>query len=88
MVPPSFSLRSFDGMRVSLYPLDKVKVHSDGLQWATDGLTMKPTGQIGTSNKAIGKIIHLAPDKPKLLLILPKTLLKEAISQLELAHCW
>ena len=79
LVPPSFSLRSFNGMRISLYPLDEVKVHSDGLQWATDGLTMKPTGQIGTSNKAIGKSIHLAPDKPKLLLILPKTLLKEAI---------
>ena len=88
LVPPSFSLRSFNGMRVSLYPLDKVKVHSDGLQWATDGLTMKPTGHIGTSNKAIGKSIDLAPDKPKLLLILPKTLLKEAIWQLEIAQSW
>ena len=88
LVPPSFSLRSFNGMRVSLYPLDEVKVHSDGLKWATDGLTMKPTGQLGTSNKAIGKRIHLAPDKPKLLLILPKTLLNEAISQLEIAQSW
>ena len=88
LVPPSFSLRSFNGMRVSLYPLDEVKVHSDGLKWATDGLTMKPTGQLGTSNKAIGKSIHLAPDKPKLLLILPKTLLGEAISRLEIAHSW
>ena len=88
LVPPSFSLRSFNGMRVSLYPLDEVKVHSDGLKWATDGLTMKPTGQLGTSNKAIGKSIHLAPDKPNLLIILPKTVLNEAISQLELAQSW
>ena len=88
LVPPSFSLRSFNGMRVSLYPLDEVKVHSDGLKWATDGLTMKPTGQLGTSNRAIGKSIHLAPDKPNLLLILPKTVLNEAISQLELAQSW
>ena len=88
LVPPSFSLSSFNGMRISLYPLDEVKVHSDGLQWATDGLTMKPTGQLGTSNKAIGKSIHLAPDKPKLLLILPKTVLNEAVSQLELAQSW
>ena len=88
LVPPSFSLRSFNGMRVSLYPLDEVKVHSDGLKWATDGLTMKPTGQLGTSNKAIGKSIHLAPDKPNLLLILPKTVINEAISQLELAQSW
>ena len=88
LVPPSLSLRSFNGMRVSLYPLDEVKVHSDGLQWATDGLTMKHSGHIGTSNKAIGKIIRLAPDKPKLLLILPNTLLKEAIWQLEIAQSW
>ena len=88
LVPPSFSLRSFNGMRVSLYPLDEVKVHSDGLKWATDGLTMKPTGQLGTSNKAIGKSIHLAPDKPNLLLILPKTVINEAILQLELAQSW
>ena len=88
LVPPSFSLRSFNGMRVSLYPLDEVKVHSDGLKWATDGLTMKPTGQLGTSNKAIGKSIHLAPDKPNLLIVLPKTVLNEAISQLELAQSW
>ena len=88
LVPPSFSLSSFNGMRISLYPLDEVKVHSNGLQWATDGLTMKPTGQLGTSNKAIGKRIYLAPDKPKLLLILPKTLLNEAISQLEIAQSW
>ena len=88
LVPPSFSLRSFNGMRVSLYPLDEVKVHSDGLKWATDGLTMKPTGQLGTSNKATGKSIHLATDKPNLLLILPKTVLNEAISQLELAQSW
>ena len=88
LVPPSFSLCSFNGMRVSLYPLDEVKVHSDGLKWATHGLTLKPTGQLGTSNKAIGKSIHLAPDKPKLLLILPKKLLNEAISQLEIAQSW
>ena len=88
LVPPSFSLRSFNGMRVSLYPLGEVKVHSDGLKWATDGLTMKPTGQLGTSNKAIGNSIHLAPDKPKLLLILPKTVLSEVISQLEITHSW
>ena len=88
LVPPSFSLSSFNGMRISLYPLDEVKVHSNGLQWTTDGLTMKPTGQLGTSNKAIGKSIYLAPDKPKLLLILPKTLLNEAISQLEIAQSW
>ena len=88
LVPPNFSLRSYVGMRVSLYPLDEVKVKSDGLKWATNGLTLKPTGQIGTSNKAIGKIIHQTPSQPKLLLILSKTVLNEAITQLESAQHW
>mgnify|MGYP002848739830 FL=1 len=88
LVPPNFSLSSYVGMRVSLYPLDEVKVKSDGLKWTTNGLIMKPTGQIGTSNKAIGKSIHLTPNQPKLLLILPKIVLKEAISQLEFSQSW
>ena len=88
LVPPNFSLRTYVGMRVSLYPLDEVKVKSDGLKWTTNGLIMKPTGQIGTSNKAIGKSIHLTPNQPKLLLILPKIVLKEAISQLEFSQSW
>ena len=88
LVPPNFSLRSYVGMRVSLYPLDEVKVKSDGLKWTTNGLIMKPTGQIGTSNKAIGKIIHLTPNQPKLLLILPKKVINEVIPQLEFAQHW
>jgi hypothetical protein len=75
-------------MRVSLYPLGSVKVQSSGLKWSTEGLTMNPTDLIGTSNEAVGKIIHLAPDKPKLLLILPNSLLNDAILQLELAPSW
>ena len=86
--PPSFSLSSFEGMRVSLYPLGSVKVQSKGLKWSTEGLIMKPTAQIGTSNEAVGKIIHLAPDEPKLLLILPKSLLNDAVFQLGLAPSW
>lgn len=86
--PPSFSLSSFEGMRVSLYPLGSVKVQSKGLKWSTEGLIMKPTAQIGTSNEAVGKIIHFAPDEPKLLLILPKSLLNDAVFQLGLAPSW
>ena len=88
LVPPNFSLSSYVGMRVSLYPLDEVKVKSDGLKWTTNGLTLKPTGQIGTSNKAIGKVINLTPNQPKLLLILPKIVLNEVIPQLEFAQHW
>ena len=88
LVPPSFSLSSFDGMRVSLYPLGSVKVQSDGLKWSTEGLTLKPTDKIGTSNQAVGKIIKLVPDEPKLLLILPKSLLNDAVLQLQHSPSW
>tara|TARA_B100000579_G_scaffold266774_1_gene220033 strand:- start:151 stop:852 length:702 start_codon:yes stop_codon:yes gene_type:complete len=88
LIPPSFSLPSFDGMRVSLFPLGSVKVQSEGLRWSTEGLTMKPTNKIGTSNQAIGKVIKLVPDAPKLLLILPKPLLNDAVLELEHSPSW
>ena len=88
LTPPSFSLSSFDGMRVSLYPLGSVKVQSDGLKWSTEGLTMKPTDKIGTSNQAVGKMIKLVPDEPKLLLILPKSLLNDVVLQLQHSPSW
>ena len=88
LTPPSFSLSSFHGMRISLYPLGLVRVQSEGLKWSTEGLIMKPTDKIGTSNQAIDKIIKLVPDAPKLLLILPKLLLNDAVLQLEQSPSW
>ena len=88
LAPPNLSLSSFEGMRVSLYPLGSVRVQSSGLKWSTEGLTMNPLDLIGTSNEAVGKIIHLVPDKPKLLLIMPISSLNDAISQLEMSPSW
>ena len=88
LAPPNLSLSSFEGMRVSLYPLGSVRVQSSGLKWSTEGLTMNPVNLIGTSNEAVGKIIHLVPDKPKLLLIMPISSLNDAISQLEMSPSW
>ena len=88
LAPPNLSLSSFEGMRVSLYPLGSVRVQSSGLKWSTEGLTMNPVDLIGTSNEAVGKIIHLVPDKPKLLLIMPISSLNDAISQLEMSPSW
>ena len=88
LIPPSFSLPSFDGMRVSLFPLGSVKVQSEGLKWSTEGLIMKPANKIGTSNQAIGKVVKLVPNAPNLLLILPKLLLTDAVLELEHSPCW
>jgi thiamine pyrophosphokinase len=88
LAPPNLSLSSFEGMRVSLYPLGSVRVQSSGLKWSTEGLTMNPVDLIGTSNEAVGKIIHFVPDKPKLLLIMPISSLNDAILQLELSPSW
>ena len=88
LAPPNLSLSSFEGMRVSLYPLGSVRVQSSGLKWSTEGLTMNPVDLIGTSNEAVGKIIHFVPDKPKLLLIMPISSLNDAILQLKLSPSW
>ena len=40
------------------------------------------------NKKAVGKIIKLVPDEPKLLLILPKSLLNDAALQLQHSPSW
>ncbi len=70
LAPPSFALDVPMGTRVSLFPMGAVEGRSDGLNWAIDGLTLTPDGQIGTSNFATGPI-GLSVTAPKLLVILP-----------------
>ena len=74
-------------MRISLYPLDEVKVKSDGLKWATNGLTLKPTGQIGTSNKSTGPI-ELRPESSKMLCFLPVDYAGAVLAALERTVAW
>lgn len=59
------------GETVSLFPLREVRAESVGLEWPLQGLVMRPGGQIGTSNRALGPVT-LTVDGPGLLGLVPR----------------
>lgn len=72
------------GTRVSLFPLRPVTgLRSEGLNWSVDGLSMAPGGRVGTSNLSTGGQVRLAFDGPGVLVILPRTTLRAAITALQ-----
>lgn len=58
-------------MRLSLYPMGRVRGRSEGLFWPIDGLDLAPDGVIGTSNQVTGPV--LIESEGPLLVILPKS---------------
>jgi thiamine pyrophosphokinase len=56
LAPPRLELQVTAGTRVSLWPLARAEGHSRGLHWPIDGLTLEPTGRVGTSNRATGPV--------------------------------
>lgn len=86
-LPPALALPLDPGTVVSLMPLAPVAVRSTGLRWPTDGLTLDPMARIGTSNEARGPVT-LAPDRPGLLLILPRAMLRPLAGALLAAPRW
>lgn len=59
IAPPVLALDLPPGTRVSLWPLAEATGRSAGLRWPIDGLVLRPTGPIGTSNRAADR-----PDGP------------------------
>ena len=87
VVPPQFALDLPVGTRVSLFPMAPTKIASQGLQWPTEGLQFSPSGQIGTSNRSIGKLI-LAPQNSAMLIILPRKFAPQIAEALLCAPKW
>lgn len=87
VVPPQFALDLPVGTRVSLFPMAPTKIASQGLQWPTEGLQFYPSGQIGTSNRSIGKLI-LAPQNSAMLIILPRKFAPQIAEALLCAPKW
>jgi len=87
VVPPQFALDLPLGTRVSLFPMARTKVASQGLHWPTDGVEFSPNGQIGTSNRCSGKMV-LAPENCAMLLILPRKFAQMVGSALQSAPKW
>ena len=69
--PPALSLDMAAGDVVSLFPLVPVTGRSTGLEWPIEGLAFDPARQIGTSNRALGRLT-LEMDAPGMLLIVPR----------------
>jgi len=70
------------GTRLSLFPFKDVEMVSKGLKWPTDGLLFSPTGRVGTSNETAAAQVQLRPSGPGMLVILPRTALRDVISAL------
>lgn len=67
-----------EGMRLSLYPMARVRVWGSGLRWPLDGLELAPWDRIGTSNEVTGRV-QLRTEGPGLLVILPRAALGEVL---------
>jgi thiamine pyrophosphokinase len=66
------------GCRVSLMPLDNVKVTTTGLRWPLCDRAMHPAGQVSPSNEAIGGPVTVQTNGP-LLITLPRAHLSAAL---------
>ncbi|MCR9126056.1 MAG: thiamine diphosphokinase [Rhodobacteraceae bacterium] len=84
LAPPRIEVATAPGDVVSLFPLGPVRGRSEGLTWPIDGLTLEPSGRIGTSNRATGRLA-LMVDAPGLLLILPRARLGALMSALSVS---
>ena len=81
--PPDLSLDLPVGSVLSLFPMGRVGVVSQGLRWPTDGLVFAPDRKIGTSNEVTGPVV-LCADAPSMLVILPR----EALAAVVRAFVW
>ncbi|CRK74850.1 thiamine pyrophosphokinase [Nereida ignava] len=74
--------------RVSLFPMGPARASSTGLKWALDGIRFSPDSAIGTSNEALGGAVTIETYDPKMLLILPRTLIYVLADALRAAPSW
>lgn len=80
--PPQISLTLAAGEVVSLFPMARVTGQSRGLEWPIGGIDFAPDGLIGTSNRAVARVVELEFDRPGMLVILPRRRLDAAIRAL------
>jgi len=81
LCPPALDLPLAPGTRVSLFPMGAVEGWSEGLTWPIQGLNFAPDGVVGTSNRALGPV-RLELTAPRMLVILPRSCLGEAVRAL------
>ncbi len=70
------------GMRLSLFPMARLRGESQGLQWPIAGIDFAPDGRIGTSNRVVSAPVRLGFDGPGMLIILPRKALGAVVRAL------
>lgn len=81
-LPARIALQLPPGLRLSLFPLDAVRVRAEGLVWSFEALDLHPARRIGTSNAVRDGRVQLSTDRPGMLLILPRDALDSVIAAL------
>ena len=79
--PETLSLDLPHGTRLSLFPMRPSQGISRGLKWPIDGLTLDPSGRLGTSNEVSGPV-RLSFDQPGVITLVPRKHLHEAMASL------
>ena len=83
-LPLSLRIEGKIGQFFSLFPLISTKIiHSTGLFWPLDGLTLCPGLMIGTSNKVVSNHIKITCENVGTLIIMPKCNLGSIVSALK-----
>ena len=80
LCPPEFTLALPKNTRFSLFPLAESRCESTGLIWPLDGLTLSPTGQIATSNAALGGVLQIRVLSGAVVCIMPDRYLEDVVS--------
>lgn len=83
-----FSFTATKDERVSIHPLLPITfTHSDGLFYPLNGLTLEPTGLLGTSNAALGGPVQIVPETlTPWLLLLPRERLWDLVAACSAGH--
>ncbi|TMV76471.1 thiamine diphosphokinase [Thioclava sp. BHET1] len=85
LAPTELQLTLRVGARFSLFPMGEVSGESSGLLWPIAGLHFTPDGRVGTSNEVSAPRVSLRFSAPKMLVILPRAALPQAIAALRQA---
>ncbi|MFQ6549855.1 thiamine diphosphokinase [Aestuariibius sp. 2305UL40-4] len=87
LCPPGLEMDLPVGSLFSLFPMGPVGVESAGLRWPTGGIPFRPDSRVGTSNEVSGPV-RLQADGPKMLVLVPKAALGEAVRAVLDAPRW
>lgn len=83
LCPVKFEMELAAKTRVSLFPMGEVSgLAWEGLRWPLSGRPFRPDGRIGTSNEAVGGPVSIAFNAPRMLSILPASLLGPVVARL------